>query len=349
MFLPHQRPFREGQTFRQALPLSQNVAQAALITNVQGVTVTSVACFVTSGAQQCHETLTERPAGPSTGGLFHQVGCWSDEGRSPDSVTRPTRGNKQPHPGSRFVQSIFRLLHDEAIVIGRDQLWFCQSAARFSTPLTEFDLRISARPALHLSIKLSLPLMYGNAHFPAQPERQIRSTGSDASLILLANSENESFSSKLRRSDIWRMSLLRSLENYRATCSINITRLWRSRTWEFASSIEFGEASVSCCKLLGWRLYRLALRFSSLRRSFRRPRPLPFLSVRFPIMTQNANQHDIPHEGGWAAKDEGNSRSTSVHSTRQAAIDAAREVGRNQGGEILINGRNCRICERDSG
>jgi hypothetical protein len=43
---------------------------------------------------------------------------------------------------------------------------------------------------------------------------------------------------KLRRSDIWRMSLLRSLESYCATCSINITRLWRSRIWEFAGSIK---------------------------------------------------------------------------------------------------------------
>jgi len=47
-----------------------------------------------------------------------------------------------------------------------------------------------------------------------------------------------------------RMSLLRSLENYCATCSINITRPRRSRIWEFASSIKiapepnFGESQA---------------------------------------------------------------------------------------------------------
>ena len=60
--------------------------------------------------------------------------------------------------------------------------------------------------------------------------------------MLLANSENEFFGSEIRRSLLFieitrRMSLLRSLETYCATCSINITRLWRSRIWEFASII----------------------------------------------------------------------------------------------------------------
>jgi len=37
-----------------------------------------------------------------------------------------------------------------------------------------------------------------------------------------------------------RMSFLRSLGNYCATCSINITRLWRLGIKEFASSIRPG-------------------------------------------------------------------------------------------------------------
>jgi uncharacterized protein YdaT len=65
-------------------------------------------------------------------------------------------------------------------------------------------------------------------------------------------------------------------------------------------------------------------------------------------MAKTGNQHVVPHEDGWAIKGEGNSRATSVHDTQQAAIDAAREIARNQGGELIIHGRNGQIRERDS-
>ncbi len=60
------------------------------------------------------------------------------------------------------------------------------------------------------------------------------------------------------------------------------------------------------------------------------------------------NQHVIPHEDGWAIRAAGSQRATSVHRTQQAAIDAGREIARNQGGELLIHGRDGRIRERDS-
>jgi hypothetical protein len=65
-------------------------------------------------------------------------------------------------------------------------------------------------------------------------------------------------------------------------------------------------------------------------------------------MSRKGNQHVVPHSGRWAVRGEGNSRATSVHPTQHEAIEAGREVARNQGGELLIHGRDGRIRERDS-
>ncbi len=60
------------------------------------------------------------------------------------------------------------------------------------------------------------------------------------------------------------------------------------------------------------------------------------------------NQHVVPHDGDWAIRGEGNERVTSVHDTQREAIDAAREIARNQQSELFIHGRDGRIRERDS-
>jgi uncharacterized protein YdaT len=60
------------------------------------------------------------------------------------------------------------------------------------------------------------------------------------------------------------------------------------------------------------------------------------------------NQHVVPHDGDWAIRGEGNERVTSVHDTQREAIDAAREIARNQQSELLIHGRDGLIRERDS-
>jgi len=60
------------------------------------------------------------------------------------------------------------------------------------------------------------------------------------------------------------------------------------------------------------------------------------------------NQHVVPHEGNWAVRGEGNERLTSTHGTQREAIDAAREIARNQESELLVHGRDGRIRERDS-
>ena len=65
-------------------------------------------------------------------------------------------------------------------------------------------------------------------------------------------------------------------------------------------------------------------------------------------MARRGYQHVVPHPDGWAVRGEGNSRATSVHDTQREAINVAREIARNQGGELLIHGRDGQIRERDS-
>lgn len=60
------------------------------------------------------------------------------------------------------------------------------------------------------------------------------------------------------------------------------------------------------------------------------------------------NQHVVPHDGGWAVRGAGNTRATSIHDTQATAIDAARDIARNQASELLIHGRNGQIRDRDS-
>ena len=60
------------------------------------------------------------------------------------------------------------------------------------------------------------------------------------------------------------------------------------------------------------------------------------------------NQHVVPHGDGWAVKGEGKSRATKVTSTKKEATDAARQISRNQGSELIIHNRDGRISSRDS-
>jgi len=60
------------------------------------------------------------------------------------------------------------------------------------------------------------------------------------------------------------------------------------------------------------------------------------------------NQHVVPHQDGWAVKGAGNQRATSVHQTQQKAIDAGREIARNQSSELVIHRPDGRIRDKDS-
>jgi Uncharacterized protein conserved in bacteria (DUF2188) len=59
-------------------------------------------------------------------------------------------------------------------------------------------------------------------------------------------------------------------------------------------------------------------------------------------------QHVVPHHGGWAVKGLGNEKATIVTSTQKKAIEAAREIARNKGAEVVIFGRDGNIRHRDS-
>jgi len=59
-------------------------------------------------------------------------------------------------------------------------------------------------------------------------------------------------------------------------------------------------------------------------------------------------QHVVPHQGGWAVKRLGNEKATAVTSTQKEAIEAAKEIARNKGAEVVIFGRDGKIRHRDS-
>lgn len=60
------------------------------------------------------------------------------------------------------------------------------------------------------------------------------------------------------------------------------------------------------------------------------------------------NQHVTPHERGWQVKGAGNEKATSVHRTQKEAIDAATEIAKNQGVEVVIHRPNGQIRDKNS-
>lgn len=61
-----------------------------------------------------------------------------------------------------------------------------------------------------------------------------------------------------------------------------------------------------------------------------------------------AGQHVVPSKNGWSVKKAGASKASSVHRTQAEAVNAAREIARNQRTELYIHGRDGRIRARDS-
>lgn len=60
------------------------------------------------------------------------------------------------------------------------------------------------------------------------------------------------------------------------------------------------------------------------------------------------NQYVVRTQDGWGVRGEGNGRLTSQHETQGAAIDAAREIARNQQSELRIQGRDGKFRDSDS-
>ncbi len=63
----------------------------------------------------------------------------------------------------------------------------------------------------------------------------------------------------------------------------------------------------------------------------------------------NKNQHVTPHpDGGWQVIGAGNEKATARTETQKEAISIAREIARNQKSELVINGTDGRIRQKDS-
>lgn len=69
-----------------------------------------------------------------------------------------------------------------------------------------------------------------------------------------------------------------------------------------------------------------------------------------PMTHKAPNMHFVsPNpDGGWDVQRAGSQRATSHHNTQTEAIAAGREVSRNQGTELKIQGRNGQIRQSDS-
>ena len=65
-------------------------------------------------------------------------------------------------------------------------------------------------------------------------------------------------------------------------------------------------------------------------------------------MAKGKNQHVVRREVGWAVRGENNTRDTVIKRTQSEAFEAARDIARNQGSEVLIHGRDGKIRERNS-
>jgi len=60
------------------------------------------------------------------------------------------------------------------------------------------------------------------------------------------------------------------------------------------------------------------------------------------------NQHVVRKENGWAVRGAGNKKATKITRTQKEAIEAAREIAKNQKSEVVIHGRDGKIRDKDS-
>lgn len=66
-------------------------------------------------------------------------------------------------------------------------------------------------------------------------------------------------------------------------------------------------------------------------------------------MSDPSKKHIVPHDDGWAVKNEGSQRASSVHTTQAQAYEAARDsLHKSGGGEISIHGKDGQIRDRNT-
>jgi hypothetical protein len=64
--------------------------------------------------------------------------------------------------------------------------------------------------------------------------------------------------------------------------------------------------------------------------------------------SKGGNQHVTPRGNQWTVTGEGNSKATVIVQTQGEAIRIAKPIATNQGGDVIIHGRNGQIRERNS-
>jgi antitoxin HigA-1 len=67
-----------------------------------------------------------------------------------------------------------------------------------------------------------------------------------------------------------------------------------------------------------------------------RNKSLPGENVKLKGKADSGNQHVTPRDNGWAVIGAGNSRATAIVSTKQEAIRIAKNIAKNQGGDVVI-------------
>lgn len=60
------------------------------------------------------------------------------------------------------------------------------------------------------------------------------------------------------------------------------------------------------------------------------------------------NQWVSPRGGKWGVHGEGNEKDTKQFKTQSDAIDCAKQIAKNQGSEVIVQGENGRIRSKDS-
>lgn len=62
------------------------------------------------------------------------------------------------------------------------------------------------------------------------------------------------------------------------------------------------------------------------------------------------SSHHVVHnaKGGWDVKRSGSQRSSGYYATKEQAVNAGRQISRNQGTELVVHGMNGRIQAADS-
>jgi len=65
-------------------------------------------------------------------------------------------------------------------------------------------------------------------------------------------------------------------------------------------------------------------------------------------MTKKQNHHVVTHNDAWAVRREGSQRVSGIYPTQRDAIDAGREISRNQHTELVIHRPNGQIRDKDS-